>query len=72
MTRIPGRARTGRACKAVGGFEVKGVLRNRLKVNAGQLFWQAYQPPEHTMRLIIEARIDDGQHEAKREGRTIV
>ena len=56
----------------MGGFEAKGVSRNRLIINAARLFSQAYQRPEHTMRLIISARIDDGQCEAEREGSTIV
>jgi hypothetical protein len=56
----------------VGGCQAKGAFRNRLKINAERLFWRANLRPEHTMRLIIEARIDDGEGEAERDGITIV
>lgn len=64
--------RQPRACKTVGGSQATGALRNWLKLNADRLFWQAYQRPERTMHLIIEARIDDGKCDAKRGGSTVV
>jgi hypothetical protein len=60
------------ACKTVGGFEGEGALRNPLIIHADRLFWQVYQRPGRTMRLIIEARIDDGDSDTKRDGSTIV
>jgi hypothetical protein len=43
-----------------------------LKISADRLFWRATLRPEHTKRLIIEARFDDGEGEAERDGSTIV
>lgn len=56
----------------MGGFEAEGVLRNQLICNAKQLFCQAYQRPDHSIRLSIKARIDDGKCDAKHDGCTIV
>jgi hypothetical protein len=60
------------ACKTMGGAQAEGALRNRLRVNSDRLFWRTNLRPGHTMRLIIEARFEDGEGEAERDGSTIV